>query len=455
MLFRLFVFTLLQALLGLLGWLWLDWPGAVLGVLLASLATLVIDSLRGHRFLRWAQEPDVSRPPVLRGLWGEAAYRVTRLLRREQQRARDSAQRLEDFLAAIQASPNGVVLLDPDGRIEWCNDIAGQHFGIDPRRDLLQHIGNLVREPAFAAYYAGRSYERECKLFGRADTPGHPVKLSVQLYPYGHGHKLLLSRDVTALAQADAMRRDFVANVSHEIRTPLTVLAGFVETMQTLPLDEAERANYLDLMAAQAERMQTLVNDLLTLSRLEGSPLPSASDHVDLAALLAQCEAEARGLSNLLHPPDERPQKLLFGTAPDFALAGAASELRSAFSNVINNAVRYTPGGGSIEVRCERLPDGRARLSVRDSGPGISPEHLPRLGERFYRVDRSRSRESGGTGLGLAITKHVVQRHGGELQVSSTLGKGATFALVFPAHRVRPLAATAPAVANQGKPTRR
>ncbi|MBK6869592.1 MAG: phosphate regulon sensor histidine kinase PhoR [Burkholderiales bacterium] len=443
MFLRILVFALVQALAGLLGWFWLGWPGALLGTVIGASATLALDSWRGLRLLRWLREPGLSSPPVLRGLWGEAGYRVMRLLRAERRRADDSAQRLEDFLSAIQASPNGVILLDPEGRIEWCNDIAGQHFGIDPRRDLLQHIGNLVREPAFTAYYAGGNFEREVKLIGRADAPGHPVKLSVQLYPYGDDHKLLLSRDVTALAQADAMRRDFVANVSHEIRTPLTVLAGFVETMQTLPLSEAERASYLSLMAAQSERMQTLVNDLLMLSRLEGSPLPSASDTIDLPALMAQCEVEARGLSNLLHPADERPQRLVFGPPPRFTLAGAGSELRSAFSNIINNAVRYTPGGGTIEVACERLPDGRARLSVSDSGPGISPEHLPRLGERFYRVDRSRSRESGGTGLGLAITKHVLQRHGGELQVSSQPGKGSCFALLLPAHRVRSLNAPA------------
>lgn len=437
MLFRLLIFVLVQAVCGLLGWLWLGWPGALVGVVVGSTITLALDSWRGLRFIGWTREPDASAPPVMRGLWGEASYRVLRLLRSEQQRARDSAQRLEEFLAAIQASPNGVILLDPDGRIEWCNDIAGQHFGIDPRRDLLQHIGNLVREPVFTAYYTSGDYEREAKLIGRGDSPARPVKLSVQLYRYGNDHKLMLSRDITAVARADAMRRDFVANVSHEIRTPLTVLAGFVETMQTLPLTEAERAGYLNLMAAQSERMQTLVNDLLTLSRLEGSPLPGASDHIDLPALLAQCETEARGLSELLHPPDERPQKLSFGAPPDFNLTGAASELRSALSNLINNAVRYTPAGGSIEVRSERLLDGGARIAVTDSGPGIAPEHVPRLGERFYRVDRSRSRESGGTGLGLAITKHVVQRHGGELQVSSQLGKGSCFALVFPAGRVR------------------
>jgi two-component system phosphate regulon sensor histidine kinase PhoR len=259
----------------------------------------------------------------------------------------------------------------------------------------------------------------------------------VQLHPYGNGHQLMLSRDITALAQADAMRRDFVANVSHEIRTPLTVLAGFVETLQSLPLSEEERAKYLDMMATQSDRMQTLVNDLLTLSRLEGSPLPGAGEAIDLRALMTQCEAEARGLSNLMHPADERPQTLRFGAARMFDLTGSANELRSAVSNLINNAVRYTPGGGLIEVQWQRLPDGGARLVVTDSGPGIAPQHLPRLGERFYRVDRSRSRESGGTGLGLAITKHVAQRHGGELQIRSELGHGSTFALEFPPQRVR------------------
>ena len=434
---RLFLVALAHLALGLLGGWWLGWPGALAGVVLAAALTWGIDAWRARRFLIWISKTNASTVPALRGAWGEAAYRTARALRAEQQQAQLSSQRLNDFLAAIQASPNGVLLLDPNGRIEWCNDIAADHFGIDPQRDLLQHVGNLVREPAFSAYYASKNHEREVKLIGRHNTPAHPVKLSVQLHPYGNGHQLMLSRDITALAQADAMRRDFVANVSHEIRTPLTVLAGFVETLQSLPLSEEERAKYLDMMATQSDRMQTLVNDLLTLSRLEGSPLPGAGEAIDLRALMTQCEAEARGLSNLMHPADERPQTLRFGAAPMFDLTGSANELRSAVSNLINNAVRYTPGGGLIEVQWQRLPDGGARLVVTDSGPGIAPQHLPRLGERFYRVDRSRSRESGGTGLGLAITKHVAQRHGGELQIRSELGHGSTFALEFPPQRVR------------------
>ncbi|MDR1968701.1 MAG: phosphate regulon sensor histidine kinase PhoR [Burkholderiaceae bacterium] len=433
---RLLILVTLQTLTGWLGWLWLGWPGAALGAVAAALALGAVDALRVRRLIAWLRNPDLAAAPMRNGAWGEAGYSALRALRAERERARDSAQRLDDFLAAIQASPDGVILLDAQGRIEWCNAQASAHFGIDPRRDLMQPVGHLVREPAFHAWWAAGADEREVQLIGRLDTPARPVRLSAQAYPYGAGRRLMLSRDVTALAQADAMRRDFVANVSHEIRSPLTVLAGFIETMQSLPLTETERVHYLALMAAQSERMRELVDDLLTLSRLEGSLSPSATEPVDLRALLAQCDTEARALSHLLHPPEQRPQRLSFGDAPDFALTGSAHELHSAIANLVNNAVRYTPGGGAIEVRCTRLPDGCARIAVTDTGPGIAAEHLPRLGQRFYRVDRSRARESGGTGLGLAIAKHVAQRHGGELQIGSTLGKGSCFALVFPARRV-------------------
>lgn len=273
-------------------------------------------------------------------------------------------------------------------------------------------------------------------MTGRDSTPQRPVQLSVQLHPYGDGRLLLLTRDVTALAQADAMRRDFVANVSHEIRTPLTVLSGFIETLQSLPLEEPERERYLGLMATQAERMQTLVDDLLTLSRLEGTPSPGFSERVSARVLSAQCEGEARALTALLHPLPATAQVLVFHDAPGLALAGAPNEMRSALTNLVSNAVRYTPAGGKIDVAWARLPDGRVEFSVTDTGPGIAPEHLPRLSERFYRVDRSRSRESGGTGLGLAIAKHVAQRHGGELGIASTPGLGSRFSIVFPARRV-------------------
>lgn len=417
---------------------WLDgWRGALLGALAGTVLAQTLAAWRGRRLLRWLHAPDEAPPPALRGLWGEVLYRAQRLLRARQQQAEASARQLQSFLAALQASPNGLVLLDAEGRIDWCNDTAAAHFGFDARRDRLQHIGNLVRDPAFAAYYAQpRGDGADLVLAGRGAGTAAPLRLSVQLHPYGEeGRRLLLSRDVTALAQAEAMRRDFVANVSHEIRTPLTVLAGFIETMQTLPLDEAERHRQLALMAAQAQRMQALVHDLLTLSRLEGSPLPGVAERVNLGALLRACEDEARGLSAMLCA-GARPHALHVAPAPAFALAGAEAELRSAMSNLITNAVRYTPPGGRIDVAWRQLPDGSAEFAVTDTGPGIAPEHLPRLSERFYRVDRSRARESGGTGLGLAITKHVAQRHGGELRISSQLGQGSRFALVLPASRV-------------------
>jgi two-component system, OmpR family, phosphate regulon sensor histidine kinase PhoR len=329
-----------------------------------------------------------------------------------------------------------VVLLDSDERIEWCNQMATLHFGFDAKRDVMQHVGNLVRTPEFNAYMANGEFSHDVVIMGSASVPGRQIKLSVHVHLYGKNRKLLLSRDITAVELAESMRRDFVANVSHEIRTPLTVLSGFIETLQTLPLKDPDRVRYLALMAQQSQRMQTLVDDLLTLSRLEGSPAPSATEWATTSALFAQCEQEARALSALLAPAGHQ---LTFEAAPACDIAGVQAELYSAMSNLVINAIRYTPGGGSVKVTWNLLPDGSGKFTVRDTGPGIAPEHLPRLTERFYRIDRSRSRETGGTGLGLAIVKHVVQRHGAELHVESKLGEGSCFAITFPPGRVRRL----------------
>mgnify|MGYP003385996091 CR=1 FL=1 len=435
--------------------------GAITGVACASVAWFAWDLSRGLRVLRWLRSGDTSAAPRMQGVWGLVADRMRRLLRQREAAATQSATQLQEFLAALQASPNGVVLLDAEGRIEWCNETAAAHFGIDAGRDLQQHIRNLVRDPIFATYYASEDFKPEVVMAGRASTQTRPVKVSVHLHPYGDGRKLLLSRDVTALEQAEAMRRDFVANVSHEIRTPLTVLSGFVETLQTLPLEEADRTRYLGLMSQQSARMQTLVNDLLTLSRLEGSPAPGLGDWVVVAALLESCEQEARALSVAVTKGQGSPHDLHFETAVQEAagweVSGSRNELFSAMSNLLSNAVRYTAPAGRIDVSWVMAPDGSARYAVRDTGPGIAPEHLSRLTERFYRVDRSRSRESGGTGLGLAIVKHVLQRHGAELQIASTPGVGSTFTMVFPATRLRratsadavPTAASVPHTAGE------
>ena len=400
--------------------------GALAGLSIALAFIVVRDTLRGYRLIEWLRGSQEGPAPRDAGLWGELGYRVERAIRVREQGAVTERDRLTHFLSAIEASPNGVMLLDANDQIDWCNSLSADHFGLDPQRDRRQRVTNLVRAPAFVSYL-------QAGHFGDAvliPDPRNKRQLSVLVRGYGDDLKIVLSQDITERERSDGMRRDFVANVSHEIRTPLTVLAGFIETMVNLPLTDVERKRVLTLMTQQADRMGTLVSDLLTLAQLEGSPRPHADRWVALAPLLAQVEADARVLSARRHT-------LVFPTDVDAQIAGAQNELMSAITNLVSNAVRYTPEGGRIELSWRQLADGSGEIAVTDTGLGIAREHLPRLTERFYRVDGSRSRDTGGTGLGLAIVKHVVQRHGGELAIESELGKGSTFRLTFPAARVR------------------
>jgi two-component system phosphate regulon sensor histidine kinase PhoR len=407
---------------------------ALSGALLGCLAWLVVDGIRANQLLRWLSKADLDRLPRMTGLWGELLERNRKLVKKLEKKAQNSADRLDDFLAAIQASPNGVVLLDASDRIEWSNLTAAQHLGFDPQRDLGQYVRNMVRHPSFMAYMEAGDFQQEIQFDVPGQRPSQPHRISLQIHPYGKKRRLMLTRDVTAVQLAEAMRRDFVANVSHEIRTPLTVLSGFVETMQSIPLEDEERQRYLGLMSQQAQRMQTLVSDLLTLSRLEGSPAPGPGEWIAAQELADHVVQEAQGLSSAIalpvHDIAQEGQTALW-------IAGVKTELLSAMSNLLSNAVRYTPPGGCIRTGWRKLADGTAEFFVQDSGPGIAAEHLPRLTERFYRVDRSRSRETGGTGLGLAIVKHVAQRHGGQVHVDSVLGEGSRFSIAVPASRVR------------------
>ena len=409
----------------------------LMGALLAGMVWMLIDAWRGYRVRSWLRKGDLGIAPQMSGWWGVLLDRARRLLRERERSIDASEQRLKDFLSAIQASPNGVVMLDANAQIEWCNQTAAMQLGIHPERDVMQRVGNLLRDPVFTAYMAVEQPVEPVVMAGHRHRVERPVRISVQRHRYGEGKQLLLTRDVTMLEQAEAMRRDFVANVSHEIRTPLTVMSGFVETLQTLDLTEEEQKRYLGLMAVQADRMQGLVEDLLTLSRLEGSPVPSYQNQLPLQRLLQSCEQEARGLSVAIANGAEAQhiQFTLPEAMADAVLMGEPRELQSALSNLVSNAVRYTPAGGSIFVSVDQVVDGSLLMAVRDTGAGIAAEHLPRLTERFYRVDRSRSRESGGTGLGLAIVKHVMQRHGGSLSITSEVGHGSKFKLTLPANR--------------------
>ena len=420
----------LVALAGLLvGFIVGDAAAGVLGGALLALAGLgVQQAWRGRKLLEWLRGAQQQNAPRDTGFWGELGYRIERALRNKDLALVEEKLRLKQFLAAIEASPNGVMLLDDSEQIEWCNSVAAEHFGLDPQRDRRQRITNLVRTPAFVAHLGGDDFV-EPIVFA---SPTGQATLSVLVRPYGAGLKLLLSQDITERERSDAMRRDFVANVSHEIRTPLTVLSGFVETLVQLPLSEAERRRVLVMMEQQTDRMQALVGDLLTLAQLEGSPRPAPDRWVALRPILQRAAEDAMALSAGRHAIELQGGE-------DTELAGSESELLSAVSNLCNNAVRYTPEGGRITLRFMRRDDGSAELAVSDTGIGIAREHLPRLTERFYRVDGSRSRDTGGTGLGLSIVKHVVQRHGGEIDIQSEPGKGTTFRLVLPALRVRRL----------------
>ncbi len=374
----------------------------------------------------WLERPSLETIPEGWGSWSEVFNRLHKSRRASEINARRLEENEARFRRTISALPEGIVLVDAALQIEWCNPVAEQHLSIRLEADHGLRLTNLVRDPAFINYLTSGSFG-EPLLFRPLANPA--LALSVRVIDFEPARSIVMSRDVTQAERLDAMRRDFVANVSHELRTPLTVVNGFLETLLDAepPLDET-RQRHLQLMHEQATRMSRLVEDLLMLSRLEAGETPLAEETVDVAALAAELEAEARALSAGRHRIDCAAEPL--------RVRGSREELRSAFGNLVSNAIRYTPSGGRIALSWRPQDDG-AVFEVRDSGIGIAPEHLPRLTERFYRVDRSRSRETGGTGLGLAIVKHVLMRHQGRLEVESEEGRGSTFRAWLPEARLQ------------------
>lgn len=400
-----------------------------LALAVAVLAVILLRQWREFgKLKRWASQTRLSDPPEAEGRWGEVFNLLHRHRRATLKRRRELAQLMVRSRRGAQALPYGVAVLDADYRLDWCNDAARDQLGLDPERDRKQPIVNMVRAPEFVEYLRVADFSEPVRL----DSPGSPRILSLQIVSFGDEEHMLLSQDVTGAARVEAMRRDFVANVSHELRTPLTVLAGFLETIQDLKLDASRVRDYVGLMAPQAERMKRLIDDLLMLSSLEHAPPPPAAERVALRPLLERVRGEAQSLSGGKH-------RISLEASGGHDLLGAESEISSAFVNLVSNAVRYTPAGGEIRLRWKPA-DGGAEFSVEDTGIGIDPEHLPRLTERFYRVDRGRSRESGGTGLGLSIVKHALARHQAILAIESAPGKGSRFIARFPAARLAPAA---------------
>ena len=422
---RLSIPIALVTLVALLLWGVFSAALAVLFMLAVLLIVMALHARQLYRLGQWLHDARIETIPEAGGIWDEVFSRLYRMVKRHNQIRQELAAELQHIEQATAALPEGVAILNDANRIEWCNPLAQQHFDLDPERDFMQDITYLVRQPEFVEYLHESNFS-EPLVMRPARHDG--TVLSIKLIPYGVNKRLLISRDITQLERIEAMRRDFVANVSHELRTPLTVVNGFVENLQDMPdlnRDDARRA--LQLMAEQTSRMANLVADLLTLSHLENDQSPLLEEPVDMVALLEEIHREGQLLSDGSHT-------LRLEVTSNAKLLGNREELRSAFGNLLSNAIRYTPEGGTILLRWTER-DGQPIFAVQDSGIGIAAQHIPRLTERFYRVDRSRSRETGGTGLGLAIVKHIAMRHQAKLEVLSGEGKGSTFSLVFPVRR--------------------
>ena len=414
--------SLLAAVVGLIlspAWGWGLLAGVAIFAWLRHLRNLA-------RLELWSRDPFPDDRMEGDGWWEVVfgrLYRHERELRRSITRTEADVAR---FAAAGQALTDGVILLDPENRITWCNTTACRQLGMVLKTDLGQPLVNLLRQPVFLHYLAAGDFSRPLNLRSE-QMPDH--LLSIHIIDYGENSRLIQIKDVTQAERIDRMRRDFVANVSHELRTPLTVLHGFLETVREIDFPPEQRQGYLDLMAEQSERMQRIVQDLLTLSSLEAAPPPPENERIDVATLVDKVWRDAKALSGGRHVVELHLES-------ESELRGAESEMASAFGNLVTNAVRYTPAGGRITLSWRGLPNGGAEFAVEDTGVGIDPAHIARLTERFYRADRGRSRDTGGTGLGLAIVKHALSRHQATLDVQSQPGKGSRFAARFPASRV-------------------
>lgn len=425
--FRLFLVLVVAGIAGLVGKSLL---GDVVGWLIAiaipvfSLLIAFINQTRLDIFVKGA---GISSLSGFGGGWPEIFFRLQRIITLLRKDIEHIERQHKRFIEAFQASPNGIVMLDDQDQIEWCNAIAERFLGIQFKRDALQRIHYIVRKPEFVEYITARQYEEPLVVENMGNNSG--LILRLQAFPFSENRRLLLIQDITDLSKAEAMRRDFVANVSHEMRTPLTVMMGFLETVQTLDLPPEQKTQYLEMMMDQGRRMKNLVDDLLTLANLEANTQPAPNNRISMSYLVSLIKNDAYALSQGKHA-------LNFEVKTPCDLLGEEREVLSAFSNLVSNAIRYTPDVGSINVSWSINPAGEGEFSVTDTGPGISPEHIPRLTERFYRIDRSRSRETGGTGLGLAIVKHVASRHQANLVIESTPGKGSTFTLRFPPERI-------------------
>jgi len=408
---------------------------AILGLLFGHIEAIALVALIGYLIwhayyiwllARWLAKDKKYTPPLASGIWGAIFDEIYRLLKRQRIRNKRFTDLLHRFRESTNAMPDAVLILQQDGEIEWWNTVAGDWLALRYPQDVEQRITNLIRLPEFTAFWAEAKEDDAVEISGPVNLQ---QRLRVRLIPYGNQHKLLLLRDVTALSGVENMRRDFIANISHELRTPLTVLSGYLESMTVEPPQQGgvDRELWdlsMNRMQQQVLRMSRLIEDLLVLSRLETPGANKKEGLVEVPQLLAALEDEAEVISHGRH-------QIMSEIDNNLRIVGTQGELDSLFRNLVVNAINYTPTGGAVRIRWY-LDEGRPCFEVHDTGVGIAPHHIPRLTERFYRIDVARSRETGGSGLGLAIVKHVLQRHNGVIHVDSEVGRGSTFRCLFP-----------------------
>lgn len=424
------------------------WQSEILRLAFVLLVSLIIGQLSGYvwealiislllyairniynlqRLLAWLGHQDTSSMPNHLGIWADIYAKISHTYRLREQHTQQLQTQLQQLHESTTALPDAVIALGTHGEIEWFNEAAQKYLALRNPQDIRQPLFNLFRNPAIVRYLKAGDFTQPLEV----PAPGVKDRtLSIRMTRYGDGRHLLLAQDITERMRTDQVRKEFVANVSHELRTPLTVISGFIENMQLEQSTCPEKwRKPLALMDQQASRMRRLVEDLLLLARLEGGVDQAHRELVDIAALAEEITAEARSLAG-----DALDITLKVESTKQ--LMGNASQLRSAFTNLISNAVKYTPGHGNVWISWDTDATG-GYFTVQDEGEGIAKQHLPRLTERFYRVDVGRSRDQGGTGLGLAIVKHVLQAHGAELLIQSEVGKGSRFCCQFPPSRLR------------------
>jgi two-component system phosphate regulon sensor histidine kinase PhoR len=406
-------------------WLW---------VLAAACLYLGWQLLNLYRLDRWLRLRSQLEPPNIGGIWGDVIGQVVRLHRRKQFHKQRLVQLFRELRRSTAALPDGVIILSSQNEIVWFNRQAARLLGLRRPIDIGLRVDNLIRAPEFVHYLHGDDFALPLVIRPPVQADLH---LALQLVPYGAGQSLLLARDVTRQMRLEAMRKDFVANASHELRTPLTVISGYLDTLADDADIDAAWAGPIRDMRAQAQRMNAIITDLLELSRLESTDGEAPREPIDVPRMLERLQRDALAKG-------DRPRHVLLDLESSDGLFGAAHEIESAFTNLLVNGLKYTLADGSVRMRWWDDEDG-AYFAVIDTGIGIPAEHIPRLTERFYRVDAGRSRDEGGSGLGLAIVKHALQRHGGWLDVESTEGKGSTFTCHFPAQRICRLAVRAAA----------